>query len=200
MRAVPFASLLLATLGLACSDATPSDVAEVLDALPEPVTETTVAGSTSTSTTTTTPSQGACVEENLATKSLTPDESAPDGEALDEIRQSGRLRVGVDENTFGFSSRNTTTGDIEGFEVDLATEIAARIFGDDGARHVDPVPVVTREKFDVVEEGEVDMTISANSMSCGRWERRRLQFGVLHRPSGVPRPRGLDDRDIGRSR
>ena len=173
MRRTLYTCLVLGMLGFACSEPSRSDIAEVLDALPEPVTETTVtepSGSTTTSTTTTTPSQGKCVEEELATKSLRPDDAAPTGNAFDEIRERRRLLVGVDENTLGFSSRNFDTGDIEGFEVDLAREIARRIFGDDGTDRVDPVSVVTDEKFDVVEEGDVDMTISANSMTCGRWE------------------------------
>ena len=115
------------------------------------------------------PSQRKCAEDELATKSLRPG-PVSEGGTLAEIRERGRLRVAVDENTLGFASRNTSTGDIEGFEVDLATEIAARIFGDDGADRVDPVPVVTDDKIDVVEDGRVDMSISANSMTCGRWE------------------------------
>ena len=156
---------MLVAVGVACSAEPPSDVAGILDALPEPVPETTE----SSATTTTSPSQRTCAEDDLATKSLRPG-PVSEGGTLAEIRERGRLRVAVDENTLGFSSRNPTTGDIEGFEVDLATEIAARIFDDDGTDRIDLVPVVTDEKFDVVEDGRVDMTISANSMTCGRWE------------------------------
>ncbi len=141
-RALPLACVVLVA---ACSAERPSDVAGILDALPEAVPETTV--SSSTTTTTTTPSQGECAEDELATKSLRPG-PVSEGGTLAEIRERGRLRVAVDENTLGFSSRNPSTGDIEGFEVDLATEIAARIFGDDGADRVEHVPVVTDEKIE----------------------------------------------------
>jgi polar amino acid transport system substrate-binding protein len=170
--ALPVVVLALTVVVAGCTEAASSDIAGVLDALPQAVPETTApatGGATTTPTTTTTPSQGECAEGDLETRSLRPD-GKESGEALDAIRERGTLRVGVDENTAGFSYRNPQTGDIEGFEVELASIIAARIFGDDGAGRVDLKPVVTSEKFDVVEDGRVDMTISANSMSCGRWE------------------------------
>jgi polar amino acid transport system substrate-binding protein len=174
MRVVLVAGCVLA-LGAGCADTPPSEVAAVLDELP-PIPDTTVVEPARSTTTTTSPSQGECAAQQGATKSFRPDDQAlaggaPEGGAVAEIQERGRLRVAVDENTLGFSSRNPSTGEIEGFEVDLAREIATRIFGDDGANRVDLVPVTTDQKFDVVEVGRVDMTISANSMTCSRWER-----------------------------
>jgi polar amino acid transport system substrate-binding protein len=175
-RAALVASACLVTLAAACGHDLAADTPAVLDALPRPDTTTTVApssGDAQPTTTTTSPTQGACDDDHLATASHRPDERALAGDAPDvvAIRERGVLRVGVDENTLGFSSRNPGSGEIEGFEVDLARVIAARIFGDENAGRVDPVPVVTDEKLPFVEEGIVDMTISANSMTCARWER-----------------------------
>ena len=40
------------------------------------------------------------------------------------IVERGRLRVGVDQNTYLFGFRDPHTGDLTGFDIDLAREIA----------------------------------------------------------------------------
>jgi polar amino acid transport system substrate-binding protein len=171
MRAAPpVAAVLVVALAAGCAEAPEWDTAEVLDVLAEPTTTTTAAASATS--TTTSHNKAECSSHYLATASLRPD--GGEGElagAVTEIRERGFLRVGVDENTLGFAFRDTSSGDFEGFEIELAKEIASRIFGDKADRRVRFVPVVTGEKIAFVEDGSVDMTISANSMNCDRWER-----------------------------
>jgi polar amino acid transport system substrate-binding protein len=95
----------------------------------------------------------------------------PAGSYMETILKNGHLSVGVDENTLGLAYRNPETGNIEGFEVKLAVEIARHIFADnDPEAHVDEVPVLTDEKVSAVREATVDLTIDAITMSCDRWQ------------------------------
>ena len=73
----------------------------------------------------------------------------PAGSTMAKILSRGRLIVGVDQNTYLFGFRNPATGEIEGFDIDIAREVAKAIFGDRrrarpaGRDHVgpaDPVP------------------------------------------------------------
>lgn len=142
---------------------------ESVDRLPRPpASSTTVATTTMATTTTLSATQQDCERQQLATKSYSPAQG--DGtEFVDELRRRGQIRVGVDENTLGLASLDED-GEIKGFEVDLAQAIAGRLFGAASVpESVVLVPLTTDQKTDFVRDHRVDMTISAISMSCSRW-------------------------------
>jgi polar amino acid transport system substrate-binding protein len=159
---------LLAVVGCSSSGRSSGAIGS-LDALPAVAPP----ASTPVSTTTTVPSarQQACETARMATASYPPFES--DEGFVSHLREVGRIRVGVDETTRGLSFRNPQTGEFAGFEVELAHEIASRLFGAayDPETSVVLVPLDPDEKTNAVEHLLVDLTISAVSMSCDRWER-----------------------------
>ena len=169
---------MLVVASAACASPTSFEALESLDELPQTPTSTT----TAPTTTTISPTRATCEKSrgtatDLAISSLPPDPLPPVGEMpagtfMRVIARRGVLRVGVDQNTAGLAYRNATTGEIEGFEVDLAHAIAKRIFGDHPRGDiVDTFPVTTIDKTKIVEDGRVDMTVNAISMNCERWEK-----------------------------
>ncbi|HET8680650.1 MAG TPA: glutamate ABC transporter substrate-binding protein [Micromonosporaceae bacterium] len=93
----------------------------------------------------------------------------PPGSAMAGIAARGRLIVGVDQNNYRFGYRDPATGDLVGFEIDLAHKIAEAIFGDPG--RVLFRAIRTAEREPVLQRGEVDIVIRSMTMSCDRWER-----------------------------
>jgi polar amino acid transport system substrate-binding protein len=166
LKSVVAAAAALLGLGACSSSEQTSRAIASLDAL-----DVTPSASVPGSTTSTVPSARleACKADHLETASY-PAVESEEG-FIAHLREVGRIRVGVDENTRGLSFRNPLTGELEGFEVGLATEIAERLFpGADLSTTLVLVPLVTDEKTDAVADQAVDMTISAVSMTCGRWE------------------------------
>ena len=170
-RLLLVALLLGACVTAGCRSPSNSEALDSLAALrqtaPRPTTTSTTARSTRR------PCSKATVTQSYRPDGpIPPTDEMPPGSLMAKIQRRGRLRVGVDENTFGFAFRDTRTGDIDGFEVDLAEEIARRLFGDrpPTSQILDLVPVTTDEKIRFAADGTVDLTISANSMSCKRWQ------------------------------
>lgn len=82
-----------------------------------------------------------------------------------EISADGRLRVAVKDNLppLGFRNRD---GDLSGFEIDIARELARELLGDPNA--VELIPVANIERLEVVVLDEVDVAIAQLALTSDR--------------------------------
>jgi len=99
---------------------------------------------------------------------LPPPGAMPPGSTMAAIAERGRLIAGVDQNTDLFGSRNPATGQLEGFDIDIAREIARAIFGDPDRIQLRVVNAKERES--VLQSGEVDVVVRTYSITCERKE------------------------------
>lgn len=100
-------------------------------------------------------------------RSLNPSSGPQDGAALQRIRQRGRLVVGVDQNSYLWGFRDPASGQLAGFDIELATAIARSIF----PGKQDPVQfltVPTDQRIPLVQSGKVDMVIRTMTINCKR--------------------------------
>lgn len=89
---------------------------------------------------------------------------------LAAIKDAGVLKVGVKEDVPNFGLRNTETGEIEGFEIDIAKMIAADLVGDADAIELTPVTAKTRGPL--LDNGELDLVVATFTIT----EERKLTY------------------------
>jgi polar amino acid transport system substrate-binding protein len=116
------------------------------------------------------------------------------GDYLDDIRQRGRIRVGVDSSTYLFSSYDSRSGKIEGFDVAIAREVAWALFRDRDA--VELVVVPNAERLEYLEREEVDMVAETFSITCDRWKRIAFSTEYLTTKQRLLVPRSSDIRSV----
>jgi polar amino acid transport system substrate-binding protein len=100
----------------------------------------------------------------------------PPGSAMSDIQERGRLVVGVDQNTFMFGYRDPASGQLEGFDIDLAREIARRIFGDPDRIELQVVEAGQRES--ALQSGRVDLVVRTFSITCER--KQNIDFSATY--------------------
>jgi ABC-type amino acid transport substrate-binding protein len=86
------------------------------------------------------------------------------------IQTKGKLRVGTREDNLGFGLKNPTTNKYEGFDVDIARELARGIFGNvaDIDQNIEYVPVVSASRIPTLQEGKVDIVIATMTITAAR--------------------------------
>ena len=113
------------------------------------------------------------------------------------------LRIGTKIDVPGFGFQNPETGSVEGLEVDVARELAARIKGDPNALEIVGVNVTTRGAM--LDNGTLDATLATFTITDARkktYDFSRPYYidhiGVLVlKKSGITDLAGLDGKTVG---
>lgn len=90
----------------------------------------------------------------------------PPGTPMAKIAARGRLIVGVSQTIYPFSFRDPVSGEMRGFDVDIAREMARAVFGDPNAVQFKATNVPERITF--LQKGEVDIVVHTFTMTCAR--------------------------------
>jgi polar amino acid transport system substrate-binding protein len=89
-------------------------------------------------------------------------------EAVSNIRNRGRLIVGLDIGSNLFSFRDPITGEITGFDVDVAGEVARDIFGTPS--QVEYRILSSADRITALQNDQVDIVVKTMSITCERKE------------------------------
>lgn len=164
MRGVIAEFVLAATLLAGCSSVQPLvQVSPSLTTLPMP------SGATMAPS-----AAGAAVESCDATASLRP--SPEPGPAVQAIRDRGRLIVGLDQSTNLFSFRDPVSAELQGFDVDIAREVARDLVGD--PEKVDFRLVTSLERITELQNHKVDIVVNSMTITCARAE--EIAFSTVY--------------------
>lgn len=122
--------------------------------------------------------------------------------AVAEIRARGRLIVGLDIGSNLFSFRDPITGEITGFDVDIAGEVARDIFGTPS--HIEYRILSTTERITALQKSEVDIVVKTMTITCER--RKLVNFSTVYldanqrilapRDSPITKPSDLSNKRV----
>ncbi|MEO3745716.1 glutamate ABC transporter substrate-binding protein [Plantactinospora sp. B5E13] len=136
------------------------------------------------------------------TGALPAPQQMPSGSAMAEIVKRKRLIVGVDQNSYQFGFRDPLTGQLTGFDIDIAREVARALFGDPGKIQFRAISSADRIK--VIQDRSVDLVVRTMTMNCERWQQVSFsteyftagQRILVHRGSGIRSIRDLRDKKV----
>ncbi len=111
----------------------------------------------------------ACGDDDDATTDTTDEETTeetfPAGSAMARFQEEGSITVGVKYDQPGFGLVNPTTGEVEGFDVEIA-ELIADALGEDV--EVEYVESVSRNREPFLQDGTVDLVIATYTINDTR--------------------------------
>ncbi|TDC19399.1 glutamate ABC transporter substrate-binding protein [Streptomyces sp. 8K308] len=103
------------------------------------------------------------------------------GDAVDAIRERGRLRVGIDLNSYRWGYREPGSTEIVGFDIDLVQAIAVDLLGDPSPE-ITYLAIPTDQRIDALRAGQVDMVVRTMSITCER--REQVAFSTAYFETG----------------
>ena len=100
---------------------------------------------------------------------------------VDQIKDRKVLQVGCKVDVPSFGYKNITTGEVEGFEIDLSKAVAKKIFGSDG--DVAFTGVTAKTRGPLLDTGELDMVAATFTVTDER--RKSWDFSTIYYTDAV---------------
>ncbi|QZA32586.1 ABC transporter substrate-binding protein [Hydrogenibacillus sp. N12] len=124
-------------------------------------------------------------------------EGAQEGKStLDLIQERGKLIAGVKYDTPLMGYKNPKTGEVEGFDVDIAKALAKKILGDENKIELKEVTSSTR--IPMLKNGDIDIIVATMTITDER--KKEINFSDVYYTAGqsllVPKGspiRGIED-------
>ena len=82
---------------------------------------------------------------------------------LETIKERDKIVFGVKYDTKLFGLKNPTTGEVEGFDIDIAKQLAKEILGDE--TKVEFVEVTSKTRIPLLNKGDIDAIIATMTIS-----------------------------------
>ncbi|MFZ2511725.1 MAG: glutamate ABC transporter substrate-binding protein [Gordonia sp. (in: high G+C Gram-positive bacteria)] len=125
----------------------------------------------------------------------------PEGSTMARIASRGRLVVGTDTGSNPLSFRDPISGDIRGFDIDVASWISEAIFG---SVKIEYRILGTGDRIQALRDGNVDIIAKSMTITCER--RESIDFSapyyvasqrvLVYRNSGIESVAGLADKSV----
>jgi putative glutamine transport system substrate-binding protein len=105
-------------------------------------------------------------------KNAAPGTSPASGSYIDTIKKRDKLIVGVKFDVPTFGAKNPMTDQIEGFDADIARELAKSLLGD--AKKIELVEAISSNRVPFLQEDKVDLVIS--TMTINEARKKEIDF------------------------
>lgn len=100
--------------------------------------------------------------------------------ALDQIKEKDKIVVGVKYDTRLFGLKNPSTGEVEGFDIDISKELAEEILGDE--KKIEFKEVTSKTRIPMLNNGDIDMIVATMTISEER--KKEVDFSDVYFDAG----------------
>ncbi|PEJ62096.1 glutamine ABC transporter substrate-binding protein [Bacillus toyonensis] len=100
--------------------------------------------------------------------------------AIEQIKKRGKLVVGVKNDTNLFGLKNPSTGQVEGFDVDVAKALAKKILGDE--KKLELKEVTSKTRIPMLKNGDIDAIIA--TMTITEERKKEVEFSDVYFKAG----------------
>ena len=102
------------------------------------------------------------------------------GGVVEQIKKRGKLVVGVKNDTNLFGLKNPSTGQVEGFDVDIAKALAKKILGDE--KKLELKEVTSKTRIPMLKNGDIDAIIA--TMTITEERKKEVDFSDVYFKAG----------------